>query len=113
MRQRMLARRAFGKCCGHNRRETTHGESSGERHMSMDLTRQLISFLGALLILIAYVGHQLGWVNARGAAYNILNAAGSAILAWIAFHPFQVGFVVLETVWTIVSLWALVRPRPA
>ena len=81
--------------------------------MSMDLTRQLISFLGALLILIAYVGHQLGWVNARGAAYNMLNAAGSVILAWIAFHPFQVGFVVLETVWTVISLWALVRPRPA
>jgi len=81
--------------------------------MSMDLIRQLISFVGALLILIAYVGHQLGRVNARGAAYNILNAAGSTILAWIAFHPFQVGFVVLEGVWTIVSLWALLRPRLA
>jgi hypothetical protein len=81
--------------------------------MSMDLARQLISFLGALLILVAYVGHQLGWVNARGAAYNIFNAAGSAILAWIAFHPFQVGFVVLEGVWTVVSLWALLRPKTA
>ena len=81
--------------------------------MSMDLARQLISFLGALLILVAYVGHQLGWVNARGAAYNIFNAAGSAILAWIAFHPFQVGFVVLEGVWTIVSIWALLRPKAA
>jgi len=79
----------------------------------MDLIHQLISFVGALLILIAYVGHQLGWVNARGAAYNILNATGSAILAWIALHPFQVGFVVLETVWTVVSLWALLRPRTA
>jgi hypothetical protein len=28
-------------------------------------------------------------------------------------HPFQVGFVVLEGVWTIISLWALARPRPA
>lgn len=81
--------------------------------MSMELARQLISFLGALLILVAYVGHQLGWVNARGAAYNIFNAAGSAILAWIAFHPFQVGFVVLEGVWTIVSIWALLRPKAA
>jgi hypothetical protein len=81
--------------------------------MNMDLARQLISFLGALLILIAYVGHQVGWINARGAACNILNGLGSAILAWIAFHPFQVGFVVLETVWTIVSIWALLRARPA
>jgi hypothetical protein len=81
--------------------------------MNMDMAKQLISFVGALLILIAYVGHQLGWVNARGALYNILNACGSAILAWIAFHPFQIGFIVLETVWTIISLWALLRPRPA
>jgi len=81
--------------------------------MSMGLAQQLISFLGALLILIAYVGHQLGWVNSRGAGYNLLNASGSAILAWIAFHPFQVGFVVLEGVWTVVSICALLRPRQA
>jgi hypothetical protein len=55
----------------------------------MDLTRQLISFVGALLILIAYAGHQMGWMNARRPAYNILNAAGSVILWWIAIHPFQ------------------------
>jgi len=79
----------------------------------MDLTRQLISFLGALLILIAYVGHQMAWINSRRSAYNILNAAGSAILFWIALHPFQIGFLVLEGVWTIVSLWALMRPRTA
>ena len=34
--------------------------------------RQLISFVGALLILIAYVGHQMEWINARRPAYNIL-----------------------------------------
>ncbi len=79
----------------------------------MDLTRQIISFIGALLILIAYVGHQTGWINARRPAYNILNAIGSAILWWIALHPFQIGFLVLEGVWTIISLWALLRPRPA
>jgi hypothetical protein len=81
--------------------------------MSMDLARQLISFVGALLILIAYVGHQLGHVNSHSPAYNIMNAAGAAILAWSAFHPFQLGFVVLEGVWTIVSLWSLRRPRQA
>jgi hypothetical protein len=79
----------------------------------MDLTRQLISFVAALLILVAYVGHQLGWMNSRRPTYNVLNAAGSVILWWIAMHPFQVGFVVLEGVWTIISLWALAKPRPA
>ena len=63
------------------------------------------------MILIAYGGHQMGWMNSRSAAYNILNAAGSIILAYIAFHPFSIGFVILESAWTVISLYALVRPR--
>jgi hypothetical protein len=79
--------------------------------MDISLLRQLLSFAGALLILIAYTGHQLNWMN-RGMVYNLLNAIGSAILAYIAFHPFQVGFVVLEVTWAAISLYALVRPSP-
>lgn len=75
------------------------------------MARQVASFAGALLILVAYVGHQLGWIDARRMGYNVLNAAGSAILAYIAFHPFQIGFVVLEVTWTVISVWALLRPR--
>ena len=81
--------------------------------MSIDLGRQLVSFAGAMLILVAYVGHQLGWMSARRAAYNLLNAVGSVILAWIAFRPFQLGFVVLESTWAVISVWALLRPRRA
>lgn len=73
--------------------------------------RQSASFVGAMLILVAYAGHQMGWMNPRGATYNILNAVGSAILGYIAFHPFQVGFVVLEVTWTLISIYALVRPQ--
>jgi hypothetical protein len=77
--------------------------------MDISLARQVASFVGALLILVAYVGHQLKWMNARKAGYNILNAVGSAILAYIAFHPFQVGFVVLEVTWTVISVYVLAR----
>ncbi|HET7442385.1 MAG TPA: hypothetical protein VFJ47_13870 [Terriglobales bacterium] len=49
-------------------------------------------------------------MNPRRPAYNILNGIGSAILAYIAFHPFQIGFVVLEVVWTAISIYALTRP---
>jgi hypothetical protein len=79
--------------------------------MDISMARQVLSFAGALLILVAYVGHQLSWMDARRAAYNILNAVGSAILAYIAFHPFQVGFVVLEVTWVLISLYALARPK--
>ena len=75
------------------------------------MLRQIASFVGALMILIAYVGHQLGWMDARKPVYNVLNGIGSAILAYIAFHPFQIGFVVLEIVWTAISIYALMRPK--
>jgi hypothetical protein len=79
--------------------------------MDISLARQIASFVGAFLILFAYVGHQLSWMDSRKAGYNLLNAVGSAILGYIAFHPFQVGFVVLEVTWVLISLYALVRPR--
>ncbi len=79
--------------------------------MEISMWRQSASFVGAMLILVAYAGHQMAWMNPRRAAYNILNAIGSAILGYIAFHPFQVGFVVLEVTWTVISLYALFRPQ--
>jgi hypothetical protein len=79
--------------------------------MEISMWRQSASFLGAMLILVAYAGHQMDWMNPRRAAYNILNAIGSAILGYIAFHPFQVGFVVLEVTWTLISIYALFRQQ--
>ena len=79
--------------------------------MDIALIRQTASFVGALLILVAYAGSQMGWINPRSALYNILNAAGSAILLYIAFHPFQIGFIMLEGVWTVISLYYLAWPK--
>jgi hypothetical protein len=70
---------------------------------------QLFSFVGALLILIAYAGHQLGRMNPRSIAYNLLNAFGSAILGYVALFPFKLGFVFLESTWVLISIWAIFR----
>ena len=79
--------------------------------MDIALIRQAASFVGALLILVAYAGHQMGWMNSRSALYNILNAVGSTILLYIALHPFQIGFIMLEGVWTVISLYYLAWPK--
>ena len=81
--------------------------------MDILLVRQAASFVGAMLILFAYVGHQMKWIDSNKPSYNILNAVGSGILAYIAFHPFQIGFVVLESVWALISIYALLRTKPA
>ena len=43
------------------------------------------------------------------AAYLLLNLLGSAILAYLAWHESQWGFLLLEGVWALVSLWSLWR----
>ncbi len=75
----------------------------------MSFARQAFSFLGAMLILVAYIGQQFKWMDSGKPAYNILNIVGSAILVYTAFHPFQLGFVVLEGAWVVVSIYALTR----
>ena len=80
--------------------------------MQITLATQIASLTGALLILVAYIGHQFHWMDSARPLYNILNAVGSGILAWLAFRPFQFGFFVLETVWALVSIYAPMRsPR--
>jgi hypothetical protein len=73
------------------------------------LILQIVSFAAAMIILVAYVGHQTRRMDANGIAYNVMNAVGSGVLTYIAFRPFQIGFVVLEAVWAIVSTYAIVR----
>jgi hypothetical protein len=73
------------------------------------LTIQLISSFGALCCLVGYVGHQLRWMDASKVFYNLLNVVGSGVLAYIALRPFQAGFVLMESVWAAVSLFALIK----
>lgn len=70
---------------------------------------QAISLLGAACLLAAYVAAQTGRVRNNSAAYAALNAFGSALLAWVAIHDQRWGFIVLEVVWSLVSLPPLVR----
>jgi hypothetical protein len=73
------------------------------------LVTQVMSSIGALLILIAYIGHQMKWMDSEKPLYNVLNTFGAAILAYVAFEPLQVGFVILEGTWTLVSVYALYK----
>ena len=75
---------------------------------------QAIQILGALAILAAFVASQLGVFDVRSRTYLWLNFLGALVLAIVAWHEQQWGFLLLEGVWTLVSAWslaALIRAR--
>ena len=75
----------------------------------MSVFIQILSLLGAFLILVAYWGHQRGWMDSKKFAYNALNAVGAFLLAYVALNPFQAGFFVLECIWTGLSIVTLYK----
>ena len=70
---------------------------------------QVIQVIGALLILAGFAAAQLGWLRVDSRAYLILNLLGSLVLAYLAANQRQWGFLLLEGVWAMVSLWSLAR----
>ena len=72
---------------------------------------QVVQIVGALLILSAFAAAQFGAMDPHSRLYLGLNLIGSAILAALALRERQWGFLLLESVWAVVSLWGLFRAR--
>jgi hypothetical protein len=70
---------------------------------------QAVQVLGAALILAAFVLAQRHRLTTDSVLYLGLNALGAAILAVVAVVNRDVGFVILEVTWAIVSGVGLVQ----
>jgi hypothetical protein len=77
----------------------------------MRLLDQLISLLGAAIMLGAYVALQREWLAKESRAYNALNFAGAAMLTYSAVRNWNLGVIVLEGAWALLSLPGTIRPR--
>jgi hypothetical protein len=70
---------------------------------------QIVQILGSLLVLSAFAAAQRGALSTESRPYLVLNLVGSAVLTVLAWYEHQWGFLLLETVWALVSGWGLFR----
>jgi hypothetical protein len=68
---------------------------------------QVISVLGALAILGAFAANLFGWIQPSNLWYSVANFLGSAVLTVVAVVDQQLGFILLEGTWALVSLWGI------
>ncbi len=78
----------------------------------MAFVEQALQVVGAILILAAFILAQRGVLDQHSRSYLITNAVGGALLAVLALLGRNWGFLLLETVWTLVAVWGLLRPAP-
>jgi uncharacterized membrane protein YccC len=69
----------------------------------------VVQIAGSLLILVAFVAALGGRLQQSSYTYLAVNAVGSAALAATAVISHEWGFILLEGVWALVSLWSIAR----
>jgi len=69
----------------------------------------VMQLAGAILILLAYALTMFNVTTQKSYTYQCLNLVGSAILGVLAWQTQQWGFLLLETVWTGISIYAIAR----
>jgi hypothetical protein len=73
------------------------------------MIEQLVSFVAAIVILVAYAMQQNGKLAANGLTYISLNLISGIILGIVALRARQLGLTVLEFAWAGISAISLLR----
>jgi hypothetical protein len=68
-----------------------------------------IGTIGVGLVLIAYFLNTMKWIPENGKLFFIFNAVGGALSCYAAVLINFIPFVVLEAIWTVVSIYGLAK----
>lgn len=75
----------------------------------MDIFLQILATLGACLVLLAYWTQQRGIFLPTHRLYLSMNLVGASLMTFVAIHDRRLGFILLEGIWALVSLYGLIR----
>lgn len=70
---------------------------------------QVLSVVGSLLVLAAYFALQRGRLASDSRVYSAMNFFGAALMTWVAVSERQVGFILLEGTWALLSCPGMLR----
>lgn len=73
--------------------------------MLMEISHQIASTLGAILILIGYFGLRTRRIAESSKAFFYLNLIGGLLLLDAAVMTRQIGFILLEGAWVVVTVY--------
>lgn len=70
-----------------------------------------IGSLGVALLLVAFALQLAGLLARQSRLYSALNAVGAGLACWASWRIGFLPFVLLEGLWSLVALVALIRHR--
>lgn len=77
------------------------------------MINQILSIVGAIMILGAYLAFQRGWLERQHRSFHALNLVGSGLLTIVAVADGRIGFILLEGVWALISIPGTLNPPRA
>ena len=79
--------------------------------MEIELFSEILSYVGMILILSAFLLETRNLLNSKDRSYLLLMAAGSGLLAIRALLIYEWAFLVLEVIWCLAAIMAIVKYR--
>ena len=77
--------------------------------MEIELFSEILSYVGMILILSAFLLETRNLLNSKDRTYLLLMAAGSGLLAIRALLIYEWAFLGLEVIWCLAAIMAIVK----
>ena len=79
--------------------------------MNTSLLVEIIGWTGSVLVVAAYFLNMRGTLHANSPTYKWFNVVGSACLIVLTLHHNAIPSAVVNIIWAVIGLAAIVRPR--